>query len=311
MRLDTPDRTRPHPSGRLDRAGPSDDDAERAVRLWPRPRPLVHRRGHPRLPRRFPRGPSHSRPKDSRADLHRQTVKRNSSQYSLPLKVLSYDELYQGWTMDRVVSKVGRKGNCTYCGVFRRQALDKGADVLGVDHIVTGHNADDVAETVLMNGTSSALSLTVAADESGQCCEGTLQGSKGAATSPPAPPRPTPLASPSNAASRSNTPTRKRSSCMPVRPPLLRLVPKGRSRCRRGRRRLQEARLLFDRMHVLADGIPRPRPGAGQGPRTDQAVFHPRRHLQRRGHGLCRQVGRQAALSTCVYQGRYQRLAVR
>ncbi|KAI8457656.1 hypothetical protein BY996DRAFT_8685194 [Phakopsora pachyrhizi] len=80
-----------------------------------------------------------------------ETVKRNSSQYSLPLKVLSYDELYQGWTMDKVVENVGKKGNCTFCGVFRRQALDKGADVLAVDHIVTGHNADDIAETVLMN----------------------------------------------------------------------------------------------------------------------------------------------------------------
>lgn len=40
----------------------------------------------------------------------------------------------------------------TYCGVFRRQALDKGGDILQVEHIVTGHNADDVAETVLMNG---------------------------------------------------------------------------------------------------------------------------------------------------------------
>jgi cytoplasmic tRNA 2-thiolation protein 1 len=35
--------------------------------------------------------------------------------------------------------------------VFRRQALDRGAAQLGVDHIVTGHNADDIAETVLMN----------------------------------------------------------------------------------------------------------------------------------------------------------------
>ena len=46
---------------------------------------------------------------------------------------------------------VGKKGNCTYCGVFRRQALDRGASRLGVKHVVTGHNADDVAETVLMN----------------------------------------------------------------------------------------------------------------------------------------------------------------
>jgi tRNA(Ile)-lysidine synthase TilS/MesJ len=39
------------------------------------------------------------------------------------------------------------------CGVFRRQALDRGAAQLQVDHIVTGHNADDIAETVLMNST--------------------------------------------------------------------------------------------------------------------------------------------------------------
>ncbi|CAE6446185.1 unnamed protein product [Rhizoctonia solani] len=79
-----------------------------------------------------------------------QTVKRNQQQYDLPLKILSYDELY-GWTMDRIVEQVGRKNNCTFCGVFRRQALDRGAAQLGVDHIVTGHNADDIAETVLMN----------------------------------------------------------------------------------------------------------------------------------------------------------------
>jgi len=68
----------------------------------------------------------------------------------MPLKISSYDELY-GWTMDKVVSQVGRKNNCTFCGVFRRQALDRGAAMLDVDHIVTGHNADDIAETVLMN----------------------------------------------------------------------------------------------------------------------------------------------------------------
>ncbi|GAA6010931.1 hypothetical protein JCM10207_003996 [Rhodosporidiobolus poonsookiae] len=84
-------------------------------------------------------------------DASLDTVKRNAEQYNLPLKILSYSELYQGWTMDKVVSSIGKKGNCTYCGVFRRQALDRGANTLQVDHIVTGHNADDVAETVLMN----------------------------------------------------------------------------------------------------------------------------------------------------------------
>jgi cytoplasmic tRNA 2-thiolation protein 1 len=64
--------------------------------------------------------------------------------------VLGYDELY-GWTMDDIVKQVGMKNNCTFCGVFRRQALDRGAATLGVDHIITGHNADDMAETILMN----------------------------------------------------------------------------------------------------------------------------------------------------------------
>ena len=79
-----------------------------------------------------------------------ETVKRNQVQYELPLRIVSYKELY-GWTMDEIVAQIGLKNNCTFCGVFRRQALDRGAALLKADKIVTGHNADDLAETVLMN----------------------------------------------------------------------------------------------------------------------------------------------------------------
>ncbi|CAM0943971.1 unnamed protein product [Alopecurus aequalis] len=79
-----------------------------------------------------------------------ETVKRNEIQYGLPLKIVSYKDLYD-WTMDDIVKAIGLKNNCTFCGVFRRQALDRGAALLKVDKIVTGHNADDIAETVLLN----------------------------------------------------------------------------------------------------------------------------------------------------------------
>jgi cytoplasmic tRNA 2-thiolation protein 1 len=64
--------------------------------------------------------------------------------------------------MDKIVAKIGKKNNCTFCGVFRleifdifsffrRQALDRGAVKSGATKVVTGHNADDMAETILMN----------------------------------------------------------------------------------------------------------------------------------------------------------------
>lgn len=80
-------------------------------------------------------------------------MKRNQAQYKLQLKILSYKELYgfvshdsrsvsthscRSWTMDEIVKEIGLKNNCTFCGVFRRQALDRGATLLKADKIATG-----------------------------------------------------------------------------------------------------------------------------------------------------------------------------
>lgn len=40
---------------------------------------------------------------------------------------------------------------CAYCGVFRRDILERYADDLGADLLLTGHNLDDEAQTALMN----------------------------------------------------------------------------------------------------------------------------------------------------------------
>lgn len=66
-----------------------------------------------------------------------ETVKRNEAQYQIPLTVVSYKQLY-GWTMDEIVRQIGHKNNCTFCGVFRRQALDRGATLCKADKIATG-----------------------------------------------------------------------------------------------------------------------------------------------------------------------------
>ncbi len=64
-------------------------------------------------------------------------MKRNEQQYGIPLRILSYKELY-GWTMDEIVAAIGHRNNCTFCGVFRRQALDRGAAQLKADKMATG-----------------------------------------------------------------------------------------------------------------------------------------------------------------------------
>lgn len=65
-------------------------------------------------------------------------------------RVLSYAEL-EGWTMDEVVkAKTGGQA-CTYCGPMRRRTLNAAAKEVGATHLVTGHNLDDTAQTVLMN----------------------------------------------------------------------------------------------------------------------------------------------------------------
>ena len=78
-------------------------------------------------------------------------VQRNAEAYGLPLVLLSHADLYRGWTVDAVAAATGRGSNCTFCGVLRRQALDRGAIISNADVVATGHNADDVAETVLLN----------------------------------------------------------------------------------------------------------------------------------------------------------------
>ena len=69
----------------------------------------------------------------------------------IPHEVLSYEET-SGVTMDKLVVHPARAHMpCAYCGVLRRRNLNEAARRVGATHLATGHNLDDVAQTLLMN----------------------------------------------------------------------------------------------------------------------------------------------------------------
>ncbi len=66
-------------------------------------------------------------------------------------EVVAYDDEF-GVRMDDVVeSDPMDMAACAYCGVFRRDLLERYADEFGADKLLTGHNLDDEAQTALMN----------------------------------------------------------------------------------------------------------------------------------------------------------------
>ncbi len=56
-----------------------------------------------------------------------------------------------GTTTDALAHRLGGTPPCSYCGVWRRQLLNRAARETGADALVLGFNLDDLAQTVLMN----------------------------------------------------------------------------------------------------------------------------------------------------------------
>lgn len=54
-------------------------------------------------------------------------------------------------TTDRAASELPDTVPCSFCGVWRRQLLNREARAAGADVLVLGFNLDDLAQTVLMN----------------------------------------------------------------------------------------------------------------------------------------------------------------
>ena len=74
----------------------------------------------------------------------------NCKKLEIEHHIVSFRDMV-GKTMDEIASKHDELGECSYCGVFRRLCLNKRSKELGVDKLVTGHNLDDMTQSILMN----------------------------------------------------------------------------------------------------------------------------------------------------------------
>ncbi len=66
-------------------------------------------------------------------------------------EVVSYEEEFDVRMDDVAEDDPLDMAPCAYCGVFRRDLLERYADEFGADKLLTGHNLDDEAQTALMN----------------------------------------------------------------------------------------------------------------------------------------------------------------
>jgi uncharacterized protein (TIGR00269 family) len=78
---------------------------------------------------------------------------RLTDELEVPLKIITFKDL-AGYSLDEImkIDKEEREdSSCTFCGVFRRYALNKAASELGVDRLALGHNLDDMVQSYMMN----------------------------------------------------------------------------------------------------------------------------------------------------------------
>jgi uncharacterized protein (TIGR00269 family) len=75
---------------------------------------------------------------------------KNCKKLGIKHHIISFENVI-GKTMDEIASMKDELGECSYCGVFRRLCLNKKSKELEIDKLVTGHNLDDTAQSILMN----------------------------------------------------------------------------------------------------------------------------------------------------------------
>ena len=78
------------------------------------------------------------------------TTINNCNKLDIEHHIISFKDVI-GKTMDEITSINDELGECTYCGVFRRFCLNTKTKELGITKLITGHNLDDMSQSIMMN----------------------------------------------------------------------------------------------------------------------------------------------------------------
>jgi uncharacterized protein (TIGR00269 family) len=77
-------------------------------------------------------------------------AKNHIKKLGIDHKIVSFKESF-GLSLDEIMRNPNHRGSCTYCGVFRRDIINKVAREFKATKIATGHNLDDETQAILMN----------------------------------------------------------------------------------------------------------------------------------------------------------------
>ena len=98
-------------------------------------------------------------------------AEKNCRELGVEMYTVGFKELF-GETMDEIAARDRELGACSYCGVLRRRALDEAAKAMDADRLATGHNLDDMAQSVLLNVLRGDVVRMDAFHPGGQSLEG-------------------------------------------------------------------------------------------------------------------------------------------
>jgi len=70
--------------------------------------------------------------------------------WGVKLHEITFKEIVE-LPLDELVTRVTDINPCALCGVFRRSGLNEAARRIGAERLATGHNLDDIAQSILMN----------------------------------------------------------------------------------------------------------------------------------------------------------------